>query len=427
MPINQRSAINERLPLTVHDLQTGYPPKQNYQAITTVAHDVIDLMEQGHTLEENLPAQTGWLSNINKPQAEIPNKRAYSWPLFENLRSAHCSTTNTEHVLVPAGHMALVEGWDVGVKKAAVVLGIQSMLNALPIWLSLRAELGDTTLPDWHNWQGNLRAMGWTAMADWGSNITDTIYLQSIRAQLSTLPNWAQEFLSSTGTCFLDIILTTPLFYCMQKAVSSPELSVPQVLSGNSISALYAGAGAMLTNNLIFMNVFYPINELSISAFKAEHSVWRQVAIGILASLVATTAAWPAEWLRAQLSMPENQGHTAWQVLSNVNFSLPTIFKGFSAQLVVAVVGGIFSGLANKFMRQVPPPAEPQAVHHNVAHRVKTEKLEVPLGYANDGRKLEAPIRNVSIIDAGAQSDCSSLTDEGIYGAHERYEDAIMF
>lgn len=300
--------------------------------------------------------------------AEAPS-RSLSWPRLTDLLWRADEGHTDEHVLVPAGHMALVEGWHVSAGKAAVVLGLQSVLNAVPIWLSLRAEMGLKGPPDWSDRQTIARALALTAFADWSCNTTDTLYLQGIRSQLHALPNWAQEFLASTATCFLDVILTTPIFFYWQTAVAEPENSLAEIVTSHGFKDLYAGAGAMLTGNLLFMNVFYPLNELSIKACKAEHSLWRQVAIGIVASLVATTAAWPAEWVRAQLSMPTHTGESAWDVLSEVNFSVPTIFSGFSAQLLVAVLGGVFSGVANKLMRHVPqhPPNPPSALEQSLA------------------------------------------------------------
>jgi hypothetical protein len=285
-----------------------------------------------------------------------PSGRTLSWPLLNEIFLKSDNSDSTEHVLVPAGHMALVEGWHVSAGKAAVVLGLQAMLNAIPIWMSLRAQIGLSGPPDWSDRQGTARALAMTTFADWTCNITDTLYLQGIRSQLHALPNWVQEFLASTATCFLDVVLTTPIFFYWQTAVAEPDVSMKDILSSHGFGDLYAGAGAMLVGNLVFMNVFYPLNELSIKACKAEHSLWRQVAIGITASLVATTSAWPAGWVRAQLSMPAHQGESSWDVLSDVQFSLPKIFKGFPAQLMVAVMGGVFSGLANKFMRHVPQP-----------------------------------------------------------------------
>jgi len=371
----QSPVINETLPLL-------YEYKQSYRSDNTTDNDTQSpRLHRVGSYEKHLNLRTNGLASDHH---RLPRQRSYSWPQIHKADFIELTPKNSnwvdEHILIPAGHMALVEGWHVGLSKAAVVLGLQALINAIPLWLALRGELGEKGPPDWSDTKTVMQAFAWSAFADWGANITDTLYLQGLRSQLHALPNWAQEFVASNGTCVLDTILTTPLFFFKQKAIVNPELSLLQVLTSSSFKEVYAGANALLVNNLGFMNVFYPLNELTIRATKSEHNALRQVMIGILASLVASTVAWPAEWLRAQQSLPEHEGESAWEIFKAIHYSIPTIFSGFPALLFAAVSGGIFTGLANKYMRRLPPQNQEQAQNESLSSETSTERnfLQTP-------------------------------------------------
>jgi len=232
--------------------------------------------------------------------------------------------------------------------QASKVLWIQSLVNLLPIWKATLKEIGQNDI-DWGNPLYLMKSVAVISSTDWGRNLSHTTYLQGLRRVIPEEFGLAREFLASFITCFLDVGFSAPSLYVRQAIVTSPNDTIGQALRGATAGELFSGSSAILMNNLLYMNVFFPMNEMLVKLTQSQHSPKSQMLIGCAASLTAGAVAWPAEWFRAQLN--DDTPMSSSELIAHLMSHPVEVYRGFLPMIYVYLTAGIFCGLANMYLR----------------------------------------------------------------------------
>jgi len=277
---------------------------------------------------------------------------------FENIDidAIDIETPNEALFNAASPPLPLREGWRDQLRalmKAGAIIVPQSFINAPLLLKSIRGELGLGTdlLSNEKGWL--FQALLVSGVSDWLITLTDTAYMQTFLylAHKHNLP--LKELTASILTCLFDVILTTPIMDFRQKIATEQCSSIANAFQETHLSSAYAGTYEVLTNNLLYMALFYTLNEKGVQYFKAHHNELKQMAIGLTASVIAGTIARPAEWLRSQVSLEKNLDKNMIDILKEIHFNPLKMFGGYLSFLGVLTTIGIFSSLAHKYLRQV--------------------------------------------------------------------------